>query len=141
MVIALSLLALFVHADNPAEVRRRELRDVLARVIRAGPERFRPLQGARIDVRPGRTFWYQARVNLPGAEDCRVYDAAPPKYTCEWTKRRYADLVSDIEAVLPEGWKRADQAGAVRFESSAKKMHIDVQPRPVRITVVAEPRL
>lgn len=107
-------------AESPA---RREFHTSLHLVIRAARERFRPLQGARIDIRPGRETWFEARHFLPGAASCRVYEH-PLTYICRWERtaeRRdlpsfFRSLAEDVAAALGADWSRSDEPERVTFE-------------------------
>jgi hypothetical protein len=126
MALTVIATALWLSADEapPDEAPfRRDLRRGMNMVIRASREQFKPMRGARIDIRPGRETWFQANRDLPMATSCRVYEH-PQKYTCIWERspvRRdlaafFRTLTVEVEAVLGDSWERSGgAAGQVRF--------------------------
>ena len=107
----------------------------LSRILRAAPEEFKPLRGARIDIRPGRDSWFEGRINLPGAV-CRAYEHPRPAYRCRWERsagrrdmRPYQrSLASDVEAALGEGWMREDAGGKIRFTRERDGASVQIDP-------------
>lgn len=83
----------------------------LNRIVRAGRERFRPVQSFRVDIRPGDIYWYEGQVVLPGAEYCRSYEHPRLQYVCQWSRKntasttsKYDDLVGRVSAALGDQW-------------------------------------
>ncbi len=62
--------------------------EALRLVIVAGRERFRPLKSFRVEVHPGRDYWYEVKVAFPGAEWCRIYEHPEMVYVCNWRKSK-----------------------------------------------------
>lgn len=154
LVWLLAAVSLAGQAPPPAtaEARfRRELRRAIQSVVRASRERFRPMQGARIDMRPGNEYWFDARHPMPEATDCRVYEH-PPSYTCRWEKSPqrpdlaafYGVLSADVEAILGDAWKRVGQGGKkARYEEvrgSGATLEVELTGTAVRVTVAGGDR-
>jgi hypothetical protein len=93
-----------------------EFRTVLQRIIRASRENFRPVEGARIDLYPGRRSYFQARVDLPGTTECRIDETPVLAYSCKWKPEPKAitpgalckRLTDQVEAALGSEWQRQE---------------------------------
>jgi hypothetical protein len=107
----------------------------LRRVIRAGRERFRPIKSFRVEMRPGREYWYESEEGLPGASICRIYEHPELIYVCEWKNQKagaattHAELVKRVESALGDRWTRADakSRGVTRFEAKVAEPGIAVE--------------
>jgi hypothetical protein len=91
---------------------------VLQRILRASRENFRPVEGARIDLYPGRRTYFQSRVDLPGTTDCRIYETPLPVFSCQWKAPAAAPgagtagtacgrLADRVATALGPEWQRA----------------------------------
>lgn len=89
---------------------------VLQRIIRASRENFRPVEGARIDLYPGRRSYFQARISLPGTTECRIDEAPVLTYSCQWKPDPKAiapgapcsGLIQQVVAALDSDWQRKE---------------------------------
>jgi hypothetical protein len=97
----------------------------LHRVIRASRERFRPVQTFRVNMYPGRDYWYEVDTPLPGATLCRVFEHPELTYQCEWTRSKrtpkplpFVELADQMERSLGTPWTRRnrEKEGTVLFE-------------------------
>jgi hypothetical protein len=131
-------------APSPGERDHKSWASTLNQIVWASRERFRPLQGARIQIRPGRTYWFEARVNLPGAGECRVLEHPTATYSCEWEKTAGADLMSlyrrlaaEIEAALGPKWDRAPESASPRKIIFKEPLKESATSNPLLIEVTA----
>jgi hypothetical protein len=95
---------------------------VLQRALRSSADRFRDLEGVRIENRK-RHYFFEAKVYLPEASYCRVFNQEGPVYCCEWrdkgysaSKTRYQNLIQNIESSLGPGWTKTVKSGKLRNE-------------------------
>jgi hypothetical protein len=129
---------------EPAEsASQKELRRGLQLVVRASREQFRPMRGARIDIRPGSETWFDARHTLPGADSCRVYEH-PLLYTCRWEKAPgrgdmqafLRSLTAEVEAALGDGWERSGgEEARFREKEEGSTVTLALAGGAVRLTV------
>lgn len=87
---------------------------VLEDIVRASKDRFRRVEGARVENRR-RDYYYEAKFYLPGATYCQILlEKNGPIYNCEWEKAPdrggfatlFDQLVSKIENALGADWSR-----------------------------------
>lgn len=115
----------------------------LHRVLRAARERFRPLQGFRVEMRPGRTYWFEPKVLLPGAARCRIFEHPRASYVCEWDRGvTLAALAEKVAGALGEEWQRTDRpqkivaftqnewarAGTVELSQTGRQVQLAIYP-------------
>lgn len=130
------------HDHGPATVEV-----LVAQLISASRERFRPVMTYRVDMRPRGNSWYEAKYVLPDAQSCRVYEHPQMRYVCEWSnkpKRDFAAFVKQYETLLGPGWKRTDSSGkrkTVRFSATERQRNgdweITEQEAGIQLTIFA----
>jgi hypothetical protein len=106
----------------------------LQRVIRAGRENFRPLEGARIEMHPGNISYYEARLFIPGTTECRVDEQPVRTYSCHWKAAHSGEpacgrLLEQVAAALPE-WLRSDGPAGATFREHRRYRGIEVSVKP-----------
>lgn len=100
---------------------------LLALLVSASRERFRPIRTYRVDMRPRGGSWYHVKHSLPDAEVCRIYEYPEMIYVCEWSakqKLEFDGFVKRYQTALGEGWKRTEDSGnakLVRLEKSGRR--------------------
>src|SRR5947207_3295794 len=62
---------------------------VLQRVLASSADRFRGLEGARIENRK-RDHFFEAKLYLPEANYCRIFNQGDLVYCCEWRDKGYS---------------------------------------------------
>jgi hypothetical protein len=114
---------------------------VLEDIVRASKDRFRRVEGARVENRR-RDYYYEAKFYLPGATYCQILlEKNGPIYNCEWEKAPdrggfatlFDQLVSKIENALGADWSR--KAGT---RKSGKEVLFTKAKEPV-VQVIREP--
>jgi hypothetical protein len=120
---------------------------VLHQILRASREHFRPVEGARIDVYPGRRSYFQARVDLPGTTECRIDETPLLVYSCKWKPAGPAPgttpaalcqkLVTRVEAALGSEWQRVESRqpqtkASFQHQGRYRQTEVKVSPPPDR---------
>ncbi len=119
----------------------KDFKGVLEALLRASRENLAPLKTVRIEMRPGRTYWYEVEIALPGARQCRIYEHPRPVYQCQLPGSGYANLVKDAAAVLGgEQWKQVAGAQSVRFEpvNPRRDALLEIRVKGAKAAAVAE---
>ena len=105
---------------------------VLETILKASNQRFRPVEGPRIENRR-REFYFEARVYLPEAMYCRIFDQGGLVYCCEWEVKSqasstsvYEKLVTRIESALGTKWAKRARSGRLR-----KEMLFSAEGKPI----------
>ncbi|MFN7932111.1 MAG: hypothetical protein U0R19_02215 [Bryobacteraceae bacterium] len=142
-----ALLAAQQHDDHDHGPATPEV--LVAQLISASRERFRPVMTYRVDMRPRGNSWYEAKYVLPEAQSCRVFEQPQMRYVCEWglkPKRDFAAFVKQYEGLLGQGWKRTDGVGkfkSVRFSAVERQRNGDWEiaetEAGIRLTIFAMP--
>ena len=137
---ALTVALLPAQHDHDDE-HPKDFKGVLQALLRASRENLVPLKTVRIEMRPGRTYWYEVEITLPGARQCRIYEHPRPVYRCELPGSAYANLVKDVASVLgSEQWKQVAVAQSARFEPANPRRDalLEVRVKGAKAAAVVE---
>src|SRR5216684_5731821 len=63
--------------------------EALQNAMRSSAIRFRDLEGARIENRK-RDYFFEAKIYLPEATYCRIFNQGGLVYCCEWKDKGYS---------------------------------------------------
>ena len=102
-------------------------KEIVQKLVRASRENLRPLKTFRVEMKPGREYWYEVEVKLPGAKTCRIYEHPQMVYRCEWNRAPtesgnsvYTTVVNRIEEALDSSnWtvrRSSNKVSVTRFE-------------------------
>ncbi len=90
----------------------------LQRALHSSLDRFRELEGARIENRK-RDYFFESKIYLPEAKYCRIFNHRGwTVFCCEWrdrgyssSKARYQNLIGNTESALGPEWTKNLKAG------------------------------
>jgi hypothetical protein len=109
-------------------------KEIVQKLVRASRENLRPLKTFRVEMKPGREYWYEVEVKLPGAKTCRIYEHPQMVYRCEWNRAPtesgdsvYTTVVNRIEEALDSSnWtvrRSSNKVSVTRFEPVNPRRH------------------
>lgn len=142
-LLALTLLAvaLLPAQHDHDDEHPKDFKGIVQALLRASRENLVPLKTVRIEMRPGRAYWYEVEIALPGARQCRIYEHPRPVYRCEVPAGGYATLVKDVAEVLgSEQWKQVAGAQSTRFEplNPRRDALLEIRAKGAKAAAVAE---
>ncbi len=96
---------------------------MLQQALRSSLDRFRELEGARVENRK-REYFFESKIYLPEANYCRIFSHQGfMVFCCEWrdkasspSKTRYQSLIGTTQNALGAEWTKTVKAGKARQE-------------------------